>query len=349
MSTNRASASSEHEEAWKRVRLFDRSPRVSGSTTTIICADWSKAPARRAAYVVHVGDRVVERLHATMGFRGLLDAARPYAESGSVLVGIDVPIGVPDSLLNGPHKSFTETTFIDFLIARCGDPGFFVPVTTPSAWSPHTPFFAVPPRGRILFEQQARSRGVELLRGVERMTRANPLFITSGIPGSVGSSVLSIWPHIAEARSVGDAFWLWPFDGALAELMGSNGIVVGEIFPRAAYATALIDGDAASRCRLTLAKTKSHVRAAALTDLQRAGWVTAHRVTLHDIADAHESEDAFDALLSAAALLRCTLEGLPLCAPSASPVEGGILGTGSVNLALRERTYVPGAAQQLAR
>ena len=50
-------------------------------------------------------------------------------------------------------------------------------------------------------------------------------------------------------------------------------------------------------------------------------------------------EDDFDACVTAAALLRCILEGAPLCpAQLQSPAsEGGMLGTGSVNLRFARR------------
>lgn len=57
---------------------------------------------------------------------------------------------------------------------------------------------------------------------------------------------------------------------------------------------------------------------------------------------AEASEDDFDACVSAAALLRCVLDGSPLCPPQLDfpAIEGGILGTGSVNLQLRPRHFV---------
>ena len=63
-------------------------------------------------------------------------------------------------------------------------------------------------------------------------------------------------------------------------------------------------------------------------------------VTIENLTEAETNEDDFDACVTAAALLRCVLEHLPLYAsPLDTRAEGGILGTGSVNLDLSEQTF----------
>lgn len=115
-------------------------------------------------------------------------------------------------------------------------------------------------------------------------------------------------------------------------LLESSPVVVGEIYPRAAYATALLD---APRPPLVLAKTHPDVRRKAVADLLAADWVRMNEVTIKIAANANE--DDFDACLTAAALLRCVVEKLPLCLPrlDSARAEGGMLGTGSVNFDLR--------------
>jgi hypothetical protein len=54
-----------------------------------------------------------------------------------------------------------------------------------------------------------------------------------------------------------------------------------------------------------------------------------------DLAVALESADAFDALMAAAALLRCVLEGEVLSAGEDGVADGGILGSGAVVLGSR--------------
>lgn len=62
---------------------------------------------------------------------------------------------------------------------------------------------------------------------------------------------------------------------------------------------------------------------------------------MENLLEAENNEDDFDACITAAALLRCELERSPLYAPrlASDRAEGGILGTGSVNLNLGARTF----------
>jgi hypothetical protein len=92
---------------------------------------------------------------------------------------------------------------------------------------------------------------------------------------------------------------------------------------------------------LSVAKTKPDVRLRAINSLQDAEWVRSLGVTLEDLVDAEGNEDDFDACFTAAALLRCVLERSPieLVADRAAPAEGGMLGTGSINLDLPERSF----------
>jgi len=134
---------------------------------------------------------------------------------------------------------------------------------------------------------------------------------------------------------------VWPFEGDLQALLESSPVVVGEIYPRAAYATALLDAPTVLRAPLALAKIDLDVRRDAIAALQSAHWVRMLGVTIENVVEAQTNEDDFDACMTAAALLRCTLEKLPLCLPcmESERAEGGMLGTGSVNLWLCEQKF----------
>ena len=133
-------------------------------------------------------------------------------------------------------------------------------------------------------------------------------------------------------------------------LLESSRVVVGEIYPRAAYATALLDANwravealfsTVSRPPLALAKGNADVRQQAIKALRGPdSWVHLMGVTIENLDD-DTNEDDFDACVTAAALLRCALEKLPLCLPllDSARAEGGRLGTGSVNLGLPEQTF----------
>jgi len=82
-----------------------------------------------------------------------------------------------------------------------------------------------------------------------------------------------------------------------------------------------------------LAKTKPTVREAALGELEAVAWLRASGVELRDLEAARRGEDDFDALITAAALVRLVTEERPLSCELVDPaVEGGILGTGGVAL-----------------
>jgi hypothetical protein len=106
------------------------------------------------------------------------------------------------------------------------------------------------------------------------MTGAKAVFIKSGIPGSVGSAACALWQELASQLSPDRTFKIWPFEGDLQILLQSTPVVVGEIYPRAAYATALLDVPPASRAPLVVAKANAGVRGAAIAMLQDARWLT---------------------------------------------------------------------------
>ena len=103
-----------------------------------------------------------------------------------------------------------------------------------------------------------------MYRRIDRITGAKAVFIKSGIPGSVGSAACALWQELAPRLTASRGFKVWPFEGDLQVLLESSPIVVGEIYPRAAYATALLDVPPASRAPLIVAKTDAGVRREAI-------------------------------------------------------------------------------------
>jgi hypothetical protein len=184
-----------------------------------------------------------------------------------------------------------------------------------------------------------------LLDEGDRWARRGPVLATFDAPLGVPDTYLAAaasaqLPAPCGKNSVPDwgRITVWPFEGELDVLLKSAPVVLGEVYPRAAYATALIDAPTNARPRLSVAKTDPLVRRSAVQRIQSTKWVRELEVEIEDCDYAEANEDDFDACLTAAALLRCVLEKLPMTCPIDSPrVEGGILGTGSVNMALRER------------
>jgi hypothetical protein len=322
---------------------FQKRSLESGS---IICADWGKPVSKRAVYVADIGTHSIRRLRSDAGWSvtEILAISEQLSSRGPVLVGFDVPFGVPHSYFSSARTVLgwgPLDTFVDFLHSASRTPNFFESTSSADNWRVEQPFFAVPSGEGSLaaFRNAAARQGVELLRRVDRATKAKSLFITSGIPGSVGSAAASLWQEIARLREKGRKFRMWPFEGDIGALLRNNPITFAEVYPRAAYSTALLEGSPTHRPPLALAKTDANVRYSAIETLMNSSWVRLHEVRIENLDEARMSEDDFDACVTAAALLRCQLEALPLYPDDfIDRIEGGILGTGGVNLFLKERS-----------
>lgn len=306
----------------------------------ILSADWSIRPCKRAVYLADVGQRSVRRIEcAASGWSltTLMDRAATLGAGGSVLVVIDVPLGVPRSYVDVlPHLA--QRSFLGFLSETKLRPDLLL--CGSGRWTLENPFFRIPAgRGSLTsIERRAAAARVQLYRKIDRRTGAKSPFAISGIPGTVGSSTSALWRELAELGGKRPA--LWPFDGDLEGILPARCVVLAETYPRAAYATALLDGPRENRARLAVAKTGWETRRAALASLAGSRWIRDLRVTLNDLIKAESDEDDFDALVTAAALLRCVLQRLPLHGTDVDPIaEGGIIGTGSLNIDLPERRF----------
>jgi len=274
----------------------------------------------------------------------LIRAASRYTTQGLVLIGIDAPLGAPRTLLAATYRALgvsSTSTFIEWLRKAAIWPDFFSRAVEGEPWSPLRPFFRVSAGAGSLggVFGNMRALGVEPLRIVDDRTGAKSPFILSGIPGSVGSSVANLWPALAGivANHPG-AVRVWPFDQREPE-SGGAGVVLAEMYPRALYALALSETAMPGPGRMKLAKTDPRCRHAAVARLMGQRWVRDFGVRFEDAEPETMTEDSFDAFVSAAALLRCVLEGTPLGWSDADAFEGGILGLDSLDLTLPERTF----------
>lgn len=313
----------------------------AGGLMHIICADWGKKTKKRAAVIASVTTRRLWRIDGPITLGGLVTEARKHR--GPVVIGIDAPLGVPASF----SSTLKVQGFRDLLAKTGAMPAFFAPVSPSSAWTPAQPFFSVPAGkgGLGAFAAQARSLGVDLRREIDVATGGKSPFIVSGIPGAVGGATVALWQELRPL--LGDpGLHLWPFDGTMEALLSTSTspVILAEIYPRAAYATALLDGPPLRARLIVKDKTNAQVRKRALAALSATTWVATHGVTIDAalLADAHASDDVFDALLAAAALLRVVVEEEAWSGPLHQPhVEGGILGTGGLDLSAKEQTWAP--------
>jgi hypothetical protein len=282
----------------------------SARISAILCADWGKGTRKRAVYVADVTARIVRRIGASgWSVSALLQEAERRAGNGPVLATFDAPLGVPESYLFAARvvpSWRSPKTFLEFLAHAHSSPHFFDGRTVAAVWKVERPFFSIPAGegGLGAYRREAARQGVNLERAIDKRTGAKTLFAKSGIPGSVGSAACALWQELGPQLVPSRNFRVWPFEGDLHVLLESTPVVIGEIYPRVTYATALLDTPAAARAPLSLAKTDESIRRAAIARLKVAQWVRLLGVTIEDLGDAQANEDDFDACMTATALAR---------------------------------------------
>jgi len=127
------------------------------------------------------------------------------------------------------------------------------------------------------------------------------------------------------------AFRVWPFEGALTRLLRDAPTTIAEMYPRLSYAVAVAE-ELPARRQEPRRKGRREAREQWLWRLRSARWLGACGATVANEAAALSSEDDFDALFAAAALLRCVVEDVPLASDGADGrAEGAILGTEAVS------------------
>lgn len=274
-----------------------------------------------------------------------LDSVLNHARSlpGPVLVGIDAAIGVPDHYLEQARLAnpawHNARNFLDWLRGTTQIPHIFDEVNSAQDWRSDRPFIAVG-KGKGSLNAFWTKSGGDLKRAVDRSTGAKSPFIVSGIPGTVGSGTRILWEELACRIGKSREFGIWPFEGDLALLSKQKHIVLGEIYPRACYAIAL-GARLPAGIRLIF-KTKLADRERALDELfESSSWIHKARVRISGVERARQSEDDFDAMMSATAMLRCVLDERALERIDASAVEGDILGLGAIDLSLPKIAGAP--------
>ena len=310
----------------------------------LISADWSARPVKRSVYVADCDKRRIDRkFHDRWDLHALLDLARELSVDGPVLIGIDVVFGLPEGywqLVLSKQNGDQPKTFVDWLRQQNPSGSFFDTVVNPQDWQVDRPWFTVPPGQGGLTAFTSKVAG-GMRRRVDLATRGNPLFAVAGIPGTVGGGTRELWRELIDHLSGERDFAIWPFEGGLASLLANHGTVICETYPRLAYAVALADELPTEK--MAGPKTSRQWRDDVCDRIMQAKWVGTHAVSLGDLGPPRGSEDDFDAHLTAAAGLRCVLEGRRLAhARWIDPkAEGSMLLAGVVDLDRKSSAATP--------
>ncbi len=294
-----------------------------------ISADWSKDPHKRAVYVADVRNLCIRKVeNPNWNVNALLELAERLSESGPVLIGVDVVLGVPAGYWQmvrykrGPHM---PENFVDWLSNLDPDDEFFETVVhRPTEWHIERPWFKVAPGQGGLTSFTTRVEG-GMLRRIDAATGAKPVFAVAGIPGTVGSGTRDFWKELIRRLGPDRRFAVWPFEGELPSLLKRYRVVLCETYPALAYAVALADELPPGRP----AKTRPAWRECMC---DRLTMVYANWICLGPLDALRQSEDDFDAHVTAVAVLRCIQEGREIVSPEwiDSTAEGSMLLAGAL-------------------
>ena len=202
-------------------------------------ADWSVHPQKRwmAQAVRQPGGGYLALPPAPVGaLDGFWAELAAGAAPGAILVGFDFPIGLPAAYAR-------QAGIDDFLEAlERFDAGFYSVAKTPEEISLARPFYPDRPGGRRrqqLLDGLRLESWNSLHRRCDRATASRPaacpMFWAIG-GNQVGKAAIVGWRDLlVPARRNGVDLAIWPFDGALADLIHAHRFVVAETYPGEVY------------------------------------------------------------------------------------------------------------------
>jgi len=269
-------------------------------------ADWSLDPRKRWVSIARRrGKHWQASAPRPVGDPATL-AAHLLAQGSPAALGLDLPLGVP----RGFAEHRPEQNFPAFLARLAENPEFFAVSPTLETVSPARPFY--PARGikGMTRAAHAAALGLPDAAGLSRLCdRATaerpagaPVFWTLGANQS-GKAAISAWRDwLAPALAAGAPLRLWPFAGALHDLLRPGQLAIAEVYPAEALrhiGLKLTGSKRAEAPRQALAPALCdamaalHVSAdAALAEMIQAGFGT-------DAA----GEDRFDSLIGLLGLI----------------------------------------------
>ena len=306
-----------------------------------VSADWSNNPKKRSVYVADIEKRSIWKAstNGDWNLKALLNLANSLPQNGPVLIGVDVVLGVSrgywDMVLekSGRHQ---PKNFVHWLRNLNPDSTFFNKNDDPTKWHVDEPWFIVPSgKGGLTSFTSKVSDGFR--RRIDRETGAKPIFSVGGIPGVVGAGTRSFWRELIPTLNCDRVFTIWPFEINPSNLLHQDDIVLCEMYPGIAYATALVDN--LPTCKQIVSKTNEQQRKEVCESLIAANWVKNNDIDLGSLDALIKNEDDFDAHLTAAAVMRCVVEQKALTSQDWIDViaEGSMLLVGAVDPTLKVR------------
>jgi hypothetical protein len=301
----------------------------------IVHADWGTKPKKRWAVraTLDAGSYDLSAPFLIPSASDLLSDAVAAAKDGrTTLLGFDFAMGIPIAYA----KRSGAKSFLD-LIARA-DADFFAPVASLELVTQERPFLATMAKGntenalrmRLGLDASTQLRRCETSPGTYRGD-ACCIFIPKPAKQVAGATRTG-WSEVLQsalrspARAEG-VIRVWPFDGALADLVQPGNVCVAETYPGELYAHLAMVGNSKT------VQTWRQAHAAHLLAAARETATKLHPLLAAQIAsgfgDRSEGEDPFDATVGVLGMIRIVL-GLGCCdAPTDDDVsryEGWIVG-----------------------
>jgi hypothetical protein len=304
-------------------------------------ADWSIDPRKRW---MTVASRTASgwTLYAPepVGPPGdLIQALLARADGGPVILGADLPIGLPRAYA----ATRPEPDFPAFLSNLAAMPGFFQVCATLEDIRHDRPFY--PARGirGMTRLSHALALGFPDAAGLSRMCdkatserpAGAPLFWTLGANQS-GKAAISAWqtlilpalpsgrpPLVHEGR-----LRLWPFEGPLLSLLGPGQVVLAETYPAEALRHLGVKLKGSKRRQADRIATADALLAA-MAALEATPDPAMQHAIAHGFGADAAGEDRFDSVLGVLAVLNVVAGNRPDTAPSDPWIqrwEGWVLG-----------------------
>lgn len=284
----------------------------------VVHADWSVDPAKRwCARAIRLASGGYAALPPEPV--GALDDFLPRLQAeagpgGTVFAGFDFPLGLPSAYAHAAKIDDFAAALTRFGRGHWRD--FYTPAATADEIALRRPFYPARPGGtrhRDLYEALGFSSIDTLRRRCDKATAtrfaASPLFWTLG-GQQVGKAAICGWRDLlAPARRRGAALTLWPFDGALADLLDRPGIVVAETYPGEIYGHLQLRVGAANKSKRRQADRRDD--AATLLDWAADSGVETATALAADIRDGFggnaTGEDRFDTTVGLFGMLNVAL------------------------------------------